>query len=186
MENIFDKKKIVFTGDLSLDREYAKSKVILLGGRVTTSISKLTDYIIVGSDPGPAKMKKAAELKTKLIYEQEFTRCLEEALKDTDKTVNINKTETGMVTNFDSISSDFDDTSVFDDLSENNFPTMWTEKYRPKNRSDLVGNSSVLNSLVDFLKGNSKFRGALISGSPGVGKTSSVYIFVQGNESGSC
>jgi replication factor C subunit 1 len=176
MANIFKDKKIVFTGDMSLERNYAKSKVILLGGRVTTSVSKLTDYLVVGNEPGPSKMKKASDLGTRLIYETEFTKYLEEAIQETDKTININKSDTGMVTDTDCVSSDFDDTNVLDSFRQVDDPTMWTEKYRPICRKDLVGNPSVLNSLEDFLKGNTKFKGALISGSPGVGKTSSVYI----------
>ncbi|WUR05040.1 replication factor C subunit 1 (RFC1) [Vairimorpha necatrix] len=182
MENFFKGKTFVFTGELTMDREYAKSKVILLGGRVTTAPSGKTDFLIVGADPGPLKLKKARELGIQIIYEKEFTKNLEEGEKAYDKSIDINEHYGGMVIEENQISSDFDETSVFDTFGENKptkpskFQEMWSEKYRPKKRSEIVGNQTVLSSLEDFLKGKSNYKGALLSGSPGVGKTTAVHV----------
>lgn len=193
MKDFFKNKTFVFTGELTLDREYAKSKVILLGGRVTIAPSKKTDFLVVGAEPGPVKLKKAQDLNIKIIYEQEFTTNLNECLQSDDISNVLNQNNGGMTTEADQISSDFDEASVFDTPEESiqkskdinaiiepekatTYTNMWSEKYRPKKRSDLIGNSSVIDSLADFMLGKTKNRGALLSGSPGIGKTTSVHV----------
>ena len=54
-------KTIVFTGSLSIERSDAKSAVEAAGGKVTGSVSRKTDYVVVGMDPG-SKLDKAREL----------------------------------------------------------------------------------------------------------------------------
>lgn len=57
--NLFFGKKIVFTGNLQqIDRNDAAMYVSKLGGDVNTSISKKTDIVVVGENPGPSKMEK--------------------------------------------------------------------------------------------------------------------------------
>jgi DNA ligase (NAD+) len=64
-------KVIVFTGTLSMARPEAKARAEALGAKVTESVSKNTDYVVVGEDPG-AKARKAAELGVKILTEEEF------------------------------------------------------------------------------------------------------------------
>ncbi len=64
-------KIIVFTGTLSMARPEAKARAELLGAKVTESVSKKTDYVVVGEDAG-SKAKKAAELGLKILSEEEF------------------------------------------------------------------------------------------------------------------
>jgi len=65
-------KKIVVTGTLeSLSREEAKEKIRAAGGDWVTSVSKNTDYVVVGQNPG-SKAGKARELGVKIIDEKEF------------------------------------------------------------------------------------------------------------------
>jgi DNA ligase (NAD+) len=68
----FAGKSFVLTGSLkTMTREEAKQKIISLGGKVTSSVSKNTDYIIVGTDAG-SKLNKAQSLGIQLIDEQKF------------------------------------------------------------------------------------------------------------------
>ena len=70
-------KKILFTGTLSLmTREQAAEKARLCGANIVSSISKKTDILVVGSDPG-SKANKAQDLGVKIIDEQEFIKILE-------------------------------------------------------------------------------------------------------------
>lgn len=64
-------KTIVFTGTLSMARPEAKARAESLGAKVTESVSKKTDYVVLGADAG-SKAKKAAELGLKILSEEEF------------------------------------------------------------------------------------------------------------------
>jgi DNA polymerase III subunit epsilon len=57
-ENIFYDKKIVFTGNLKqFDRKELAETIRSMGADINTAISKKTDFVIVGNNPGPAKME---------------------------------------------------------------------------------------------------------------------------------
>lgn len=65
-------KTVVFTGTLEVvTRGEAKAKAESLGAKVAGSVSKKTDYVIVGADAG-SKAKKAAELGVPTLTEQEW------------------------------------------------------------------------------------------------------------------
>jgi len=63
----------VITGTLELmSRTEVEKKIRLQGGHPTGSISKQTDYLVVGKEPGSTKLVKAKELGVKTIGEKEF------------------------------------------------------------------------------------------------------------------
>ena len=67
----------VFTGTLSsMSRNEAKEKIESLGGKVTSSVSKKTSFVVVGKDPG-SKYEKAKSLGVKIIDEKEFLKLIE-------------------------------------------------------------------------------------------------------------
>jgi DNA ligase (NAD+) len=67
-------KTFVLTGTLpSMTREEATEKIEALGGHVTGSVSKKTDYVLAGAEPG-SKFDKGKELGVRIIDEAEFTR----------------------------------------------------------------------------------------------------------------
>jgi DNA ligase (NAD+) len=69
-----DGKSLVLTGGLaSLSRDQAKDLVIRLGGRVTGSVSKKTDYVVVGEDAG-SKADDARRLGVATLDEAAFLR----------------------------------------------------------------------------------------------------------------
>ena len=77
-DNPFFKKKVVFTGDLvNFTRKEAAHTIKLLGANVNTSISKKTDFVIIGRNPGPSKMKKITELGIPTISEDDFLKLLD-------------------------------------------------------------------------------------------------------------
>ncbi len=70
--NVFSGKKFVVTGTLpTLSRDEAKNLVRQNGGLVSESVSKDTDYLICGENPG-SKLQKAEEYGTKILSEKEF------------------------------------------------------------------------------------------------------------------
>ncbi|MEZ5830237.1 MAG: NAD-dependent DNA ligase LigA [Dongiaceae bacterium] len=65
-------KTVVFTGALSrMTRDEAKARAESLGAKVASSVSKKTDYVIVGEDAG-SKAAKAQELGVKMLSEDEW------------------------------------------------------------------------------------------------------------------
>ena len=70
--NFFSNKNIVFTGTLQeLSRDEAKHLAQEKGAKISSSISKNTDYLIIGEKPG-SKAKKAKELNIKILNEKEW------------------------------------------------------------------------------------------------------------------
>lgn len=71
-----ENKVFVLTGTLtSMSREGAKQKIRSLGGNVSSSVSKETDFVVAGENPG-SKHKKALELGVKILSEIEFQNLL--------------------------------------------------------------------------------------------------------------
>ena len=69
--------KFVLTGTLTnISREEAKEKIRERDGEVSESVSKKTDYVITGADPGE-KLAKAQELGVRILNEQEFRSLLD-------------------------------------------------------------------------------------------------------------
>jgi DNA ligase (NAD+) len=58
-----------------LTREEARDKIRQLGGKVASSVSKNTDYVVAGEEPG-SKYEKAKELGVKVIGEDEFLKMI--------------------------------------------------------------------------------------------------------------
>ncbi len=70
-------KTFVLTGTLpSMTREEASVKIEAVGGHVSSSVSKKTDYVLAGDEAG-SKLEKAKKLGVKIIDEKEFRRLLE-------------------------------------------------------------------------------------------------------------
>ena len=75
---LFSGKTFVLTGTLSgFSRKEAGEKIVNLGGKVTSSVSNNTDFVLVGENPG-SKINKAEKLGIKTINEKEFIKLLNE------------------------------------------------------------------------------------------------------------
>lgn len=71
-------KSFVLTGTLStFSREEAGERIMASGGKVISSVSKNTDYVIAGEKPG-SKLEKAKVLGVNIINETEFVELLKE------------------------------------------------------------------------------------------------------------
>jgi DNA ligase (NAD+) len=69
-------KTLVLTGTLSVPREAVAKEIEARGGRVTSSVSKSTDYVVVGEDPG-SKLEKARTFGVTTINEEQLRALLE-------------------------------------------------------------------------------------------------------------
>lgn len=81
-ENPFFNKKVVFTGVLdSIERQKAAETIYKMGADIDTAITKRTDFVVLGSNPGPAKIDKINSFnkdgsQIKVLSEEEFMRMI--------------------------------------------------------------------------------------------------------------
>ena len=69
-------KTFVLTGTLaSMSRDQAKEAIEARSGKVSSSVSKKTDFVVAGEEAG-SKLDKAQALGVKVIDEQEFSKLL--------------------------------------------------------------------------------------------------------------
>lgn len=76
-ETKFTGKSICVTGKLEhFTRDSINEKIISIGAKVASSVSKKTDYLITNEQSGSSKYKKAIELNIPIITEEEFLKML--------------------------------------------------------------------------------------------------------------
>ena len=68
-------KSFVITGTLNIKRDDLKDKIITNGGKVIESVSRKTDYLILGENPG-SKYEKAKNLNIPILNEKEILEML--------------------------------------------------------------------------------------------------------------
>ena len=78
VQSALTEKTFVLTGTLStFSRDEAGARIIALGGKVTSSVSKNTDFVVAGEKAG-SKLSKAESLGVKVLDENTFIKMLEE------------------------------------------------------------------------------------------------------------
>ena len=74
--DILSGKTIVISGNFTISREELKALIERNGGKVGSSISGNTTYMIAGEKSGPSKMQKAQKLGVEVISEEDFYRII--------------------------------------------------------------------------------------------------------------
>lgn len=74
-DNPFKGKTIVLTGTMSVSRGVIKKNLESLGAKVSSSVSKKTDYVIYGEDAG-SKYDKAISLGVKTLTQEQMDSML--------------------------------------------------------------------------------------------------------------
>ena len=76
-KHTFNGKKLVFTGDMTKERNEMMELAIKYGATTATSVSGKTDLVVLGEAPGKSKVSKAEQLGIKMISEKEFFEIIE-------------------------------------------------------------------------------------------------------------
>ena len=203
----------VFTGVLqSLERTEAQDLVKRYGARVTTAPSKMTSFVVIGSDAGPSKIDKIKKLGVKSIDEDGLLQLIRTMpahggdSSSAKKAVEKREAE-------DKAAKKQAATMAADEQREKKEneaklrkaaeagqrikvfsanEKLWTTKYAPTSMKDIIGNKGNVEKLTRFLNdwpknlkasfkkpgpdGMGLFRAVLLSGSPGIGKTTSAHL----------
>ncbi|KAJ9189132.1 hypothetical protein P3X46_000462 [Hevea brasiliensis] len=206
----------VISGTLdSLEREEAEDLIKRHGGRVTGSVSKKTNYLLCDEDIEGRKSSKAKELGTPFLTEDGLFDMIRssnaKALARGEATDHVKKVAlvpkkspqkaegNSLKTNVnrkDSTTGASPLKQKEQTIKHSSLP--WTEKYRPKAPTDIIGNQSLVNQLHSWLKNwNQQFldagnkgkskkqndssakKAVLLSGTPGIGKTTSAKLVSQ-------
>ncbi|KAJ1022823.1 hypothetical protein NDA18_005156 [Ustilago nuda] len=186
---------LVFTGELcSLSREEAVQLAKRYGARITGSPSSKTSYVVLGQGAGPKKMDSIHKNKIPTLDEDEFFNLIRtRAAGQLD-----HKTKAKMKAEEDKIEQVAKTLGppcqgAGADVDAVEYGSMlWTTKYAPKQMKDLVGNKAAVEKLAGWLRvwpesyrsrfkkpgkdGMGVYRAVLISGSPGIGKTTSAHL----------
>jgi len=177
--------RFVITGQLpSLTRDEASDLIKQYGGRVTGSVSGMTRYLLAGDEAGESKLKKAADKKVSVISEADFLKMLGSLPAGKEPTT---KPKTKRRPS-SSTSRSTSQTPVDDGLSSPAKPgELFVDKYAPRTSAQLIGNAKCIADLRRHLlnfehiasDAKAKKRGVLLSGQPGIGKTSAVKVIAK-------
>ncbi|KAL1418590.1 hypothetical protein MTO96_005625 [Rhipicephalus appendiculatus] len=191
---------LVVTGVLEcIERDDAKELLERCGAKVTQSVSRNTTYVVAGRDSGPAKIRKAEECKVEIIDEDALYELIESRsggdgkrkaaedakVKEEPEEANTSTTETP---------------STSSSQKSRTPAEMWVDKYKPQTTKQIIGqqgDKSNCGKLLLWLRNwhksragpkkpipkwgggggdGSAFKAALLSGAPGIGKTTTATL----------
>ncbi|KLO13842.1 DNA replication factor C, large subunit [Schizopora paradoxa] len=196
----------VFTGELtSFAREEAVELAKRFGGRVVGQPSSVTNYVVLGDNAGPAKLKAIQKHGLKTLNEDEFLdmiatrkgvldqktkakmakeeKAIEEAAKEMERAERAADKAAAKASSKGA-------KPIVDSSSQ-----LWTSRYAPKQLKDICGNKQAAEKLQGWLhdwssslesgfkkpgkNGMNIFRAVLITGPPGIGKTTSAHLIAK-------
>ncbi|KAF8164745.1 replication factor RFC1 C terminal domain-containing protein [Crassisporium funariophilum] len=192
----------VFTGELgSFSRDEAIDLAKRFGGRVVLQPSSKTDYVVLGDNAGPSKIAAIKKHEIKTVSEDEFLNMIatrkglgngkvdEKTKKKLEKEQEeIRKAAKEMEKREQKGHVSMNNTGKNIDPSTQ----LWTVRYAPQNLKEICGNKGQVEKLQQWLhdwpvslksgfkkpgkNGLNVFRAILITGPPGIGKTTSAHL----------
>lgn len=193
-ENCLAGLTFVFTGMLeNLSREVGQDLVKRYGGKVTTSVSSKTGYVVLGSSAGPKKLKMIDQLRISAINEEGLFYLIRELPANggssKEALASVQKQEKQVQQAREAAA---DMTPRTSDDRKHDEQQMWTVKYAPKQIKDVCGNKGIVEKVFRWLgdwqanlktgfkrpgpDGLGLYRAIMISGAPGIGKTTAAHL----------
>lgn len=214
-ENCLIGKSFVFTGILkTLGREEAQALVKRYGGKVTGTPSGKTDFVVLGDDAGPSKLRKIKEVGIKTIDEEglfylirtmpayggsgkgaekakqkqeEDQKKIRQQAEDMEKEERARRLEAEREKKKAAAAR-----GVAPPTQPRPVTQLWTSKYAPTQLSHICGNKANVERIQNWLKnwpksrkydfqrrgadGMGGARAVIISGPPGIGKTTAAHL----------
>lgn len=190
---------IVFTGQLpTLDRSTLAELATRYGARVTGSISGKTTLVVLGADAGPLKVKKIKLLGIKATTEEGFLQLIAQSASDGGDLEAAAKARAKREAEeqkaiAEAVKMEQEEAAKQAlELTPAPNSQLWTVKYAPTNVSQLCGNKGAVTKLTNWLSnwfeyakhdfkdggpdGMGTYRAVLISGPPGIGKTTAAHL----------
>ncbi|KAI9483454.1 MAG: replication factor RFC1 C terminal domain-containing protein [Benjaminiella poitrasii] len=174
----------------TLTRDQTKDIVMRYGGRVTTAVSGKTNYLLLGRDAGESKIAKAKSVGTKILDEDAFYKFVESSAPKKEAPISAPSAKSKGKEK--SASKEIVTTAA----SGSGRQQLWTEKYKPKELKEIIGNKELIRRISEWLgnwqksssegfKGSgdemNQYRAILISGPPGIGKTTTANVVAAAN-----
>jgi len=180
---------LVFTGELSsLSRDDATDLAKRYGAKVTSAPSSKTSYVVLGENAGAKKLETIKKNRLKTLDEDGFLNLIaERGERELDA-----KTKAKLQEEERKIQAAAKAMEPAGGKGEGPEGQLWTDKYAPRQLKDLVGNKTHVEKLQAWLRdwpksraahfkkpgpnGTNTFRAMLLSGPPGVGKTTAAHL----------
>jgi len=161
----------IITGTLdSLEREEATKLIEAHGGLVFVTVTKKVTHVLLGDQYGGAKMKKILKMNLKTYDEDELLDIIRKSKpQDPNRTLPVLKQINHVVV-----------------PKEGTSHYLWADKYKPERIDDLVGNNGLIMKVKSWLENwntclesEKVKRAVLITGPPGIGKTTTAMILAK-------
>ncbi|KAF5111370.1 hypothetical protein DV453_000015 [Geotrichum candidum] len=204
-ENCLAGMTFVFTGNLPrLPREEGQDIVKKYGGKVTASPSSKTTCVVLGTEAGPSKIEKIKKFGIKAIDEDGFLQLLSEMPADGGSGAAAQKAVLKQKEEQKKVEIAVKEMSRNDGLKNKGKASngdsdgdLWTTKYAPSELSHICGNKGLVEKLGRWLRawrsnakkgfksagpdGSGIYRAVIISGPPGIGKTTAAHLVAKLN-----
>ncbi|KAI9284892.1 replication factor RFC1 C terminal domain-containing protein [Umbelopsis sp. AD052] len=187
--NCFAGFTFVVSGEFeTITRNETEDLIKRYGGRITSAISGKTTHFVKGREAGPSKTEKAEKLGTKIVDEDGFFELLKTSQSKEIEMPPIEKPTASAAKGKkkEEISANPEQSSM-----------LWTEKYKPQKMEEILGNKELVKRISAWLKdwdssysSGFKFRNkesindfsaVLLSGPPGIGKTTAAHVIAKTN-----
>ncbi|KAJ7638310.1 hypothetical protein FB45DRAFT_1023114 [Roridomyces roridus] len=189
----------VFTGELSsFSREESTDIAKRFGGRVTGQPSSKTSFVVLGDNAGPAKLTAIKKHGLETLDEDGFLQLIatrkgsgkldEKTVKKMEKEAEAIQTAAKEMEKREKKAAK----EAATDKSVEPSSQLWTTRYAPQNIKEICGNKTQVEKLQQWLKdwpasvkcgfkkpgkhGMNVYRAVLITGPPGIGKTTSAHM----------
>ncbi|CEQ40704.1 SPOSA6832_02363 [Sporobolomyces salmonicolor] len=180
-------RSLAFSLDLAPSSTDTVDCLLLVYSRVTTAPSSKTSYVVLGADAGPKKLEMIKKHRIKTVDEDGFLALIAGGKSQADDP----KVKEAKRKEQEKVKEAAKQMGLTKDAPEH-LTQLWTTKYAPQKLTDICGNKSSVEKLnkwlelwpkslaSDFKKPGpdamGTFRCVLISGPPGIGKTTSAHL----------